>query len=329
MAKYREVSSVSETTPILPEMVLITGPTAVGKSALALELATRFPVEIVSADSRQVYRHLDIGTAKPSVAERAAVRHHLIDLVEPDEGYSAAAFRTDADGVLIDIKRRENIAFIVGGSPHYLQAVLERLDIPPVLPQPELRRDLEQFAQDHGAQALHGRLAQRDPVAASEIAATNVRRVVRALEVIAVTGELFSVVGRRRGTPLPVLRLAVTTDRESLYRRVDERVDRQIEAGLIDEVKWVLEQGFPRSSPPLAGLVYREAIAVATGEMSLEAAARRIKETTHAFVRRQYTWFRRDPSLIWLELRAGVVETAAEAIERYLRSRSQARPLRS
>jgi len=195
---------VRELKTLFPPTIVITGPTAVGKSALALELASRFAAEVLSADSRQVFRHLDIGTAKPTYSERGSVPHHLVDLVEPDETYSAANFRADADRALVDIKLRGGVAFLMGGSPHYLQAVTERLDIPAVPPQPELRRELEGFAQEHGPEALHERLSQLDPAAATQIEASNVRRVIRALEVLHVTGLQFSEVGGGGASPFPV-----------------------------------------------------------------------------------------------------------------------------
>ena len=303
---------------VFPTIIVITGPTAAGKSAVALELADRFGAEIVSADSRQVYRHLDIGTAKPTAAEQAAVPHHLIDVVDPDEPYSVAAFKTDADAALADIGRRGRVAFLVGGSPHYLQAVIERLEIPRVPPQPEFRQEMEAFALEHGHEALHRRLREVDPTGAEEIAATNVRRVVRALEVHRVTGRPFSEVGRRRGEALPALKLGITTDRETLYRRIDERLDLQLRCGLLDETKRVLGMGFDPSLPPLAGLVYREAVAVVQGRMALAEGARRMKETTHAFARRQYAWFRRDAAIQWFELAPHLAERVGEAIERYL-----------
>lgn len=304
-----------------PPIIVITGPTAVGKSAVALELAGRFGAEIVSADSRQVYRHLDIGTAKPTTAERGAVPHHLIDVVEPDEPYSAASFRADADRVLGDLRRRGRVAFLVGGSPHYLQAVVERLEIPPVPPQQQFRLEMEEFARLHGAEVLHQRLRQVDPAAAEEIPPSNVRRVIRALEVHKATGQPFSVVGRRRAAPLPALRIGITTDRETLYRRIDERVDAQLEAGLIEEAGRVVEMGFDPGLPPLSGLVYREAVAVYRGEMPLDLATRRMKETTHAFARRQYTWFRRDPTIRWFELGPRVAAEIGEAVALYLDGR--------
>ena len=301
-----------------PPTIVITGPTAIGKSALALALAPRFGAEIVSADSRQVYRHLDIGTAKPTIAERGAVRHHLVDIVEPDQPYSAGSFRRDAESALLELGRRGQVAFLVGGSPHYLQAVVERLEIPPVPPQPELRRELEQLARVHGPEALHERLRRVDPTAARQIPATNIRRVIRALEVYEVTRIPFSEIGRRRGPPLPALRLGITTDRKTLYNRIDKRVEMQLRAGLVEEARRLLGMGFSAELPPLAGLVYREAIAIARGEIQLAQGARRMKETTHAFARRQYTWFRRDQGIVWFELGPGLAARVAAAIEEYL-----------
>lgn len=287
---------------------------------MALALAARFGAEIVSADSRQIYRHLEIGTAKPTIDEQRAVPHHLIDLVEPDEPYSVANFREDADRVLADLARRGRVAFLVGGSPHYVQAVVDRLEIPPVAPQPALRDELEGYAREHGAEALHERLRAVDPDGADQIAATNVRRVVRALEVHQVTGEPFSQIGRRRGTPLPALRLAITDDRGRLYERIDRRVDLQIEMGLIEETRWVLEMGFAPDLAPLRGLVYREVVAFLQGRMRLPEAIQRMKETTHAFVRRQYTWLRREPDLQWIEAGPRLEDQLQERVARYLDS---------
>ncbi|MHB8993323.1 MAG: tRNA (adenosine(37)-N6)-dimethylallyltransferase MiaA [Chloroflexota bacterium] len=309
---------MSNTAINFPPIIVITGPTAVGKSAVALDLAARFGAEIVSADSRQIYRYLDIGTAKPTVAEQEAVPHHLLDLVEPDQPYSVANFRDDADRVLLDLARRDRVAFLVGGSPHYIQAVVERLEIPPVPPQPELRSRLEEYARHEGAEALHERLRRLDPAAAEQIAATNVRRVIRALEVCQVTGLPFSQVGRRRGTPLPALRLGITDDRARLYDRIDRRLDLQMESGLIDETRRVLEKGFDPSLPPLRGLVYREAVALLQGRMEMPEALRRMKETTHAFVRRQYTWFRREPEIQWFDAGPQLAARIEQEIARYL-----------
>lgn len=301
-----------------PPIVAITGPTAVGKSAIALRLATRFGAEIVSVDSRQVYRYLDIGTAKPSAAERGAVPHHLLDLVDPDGAYSATVYRTDADRVLLDIKARGGIAFMVGGTGLYLDTVLDRLAIPSVPPNPDFRRQMEELARVEGAGLLHARLAALDPEAGDFVDGRNVRRVIRALEVIHETGLPFSEVGRMRGEPVPALRLALTTDRTALHRRIDDRVEQQIRDGLFEEARAVLERGFEPSLPPLAGLVYREAIAVVQGRMTAEDAAYQMKVTTHAYARRQYTWLRRHPEVEWHDTGQGLEEELGDVILSYL-----------
>lgn len=321
MAEYREVRRVAESDGRFPPIIMITGPTAVGKSAVAMALALRIGAEIVSADSRQVYRYLDIGTAKPAREEQERVRHHVYCVVDPDEPYSAALFRRDAEAALIDITCQGRVALVVGGTYHYLQVLLDRLEIPAVPPDQHFRRDMELLAAEHGPEALHARLAAVDPVAAQGIAAANVRRVVRALEVHRATGQSFSAVGRRRGTPVEALRLAITTDRPNLYRRIDDRVEQQIRDGLFDEARRVLEMGFDPGLPPLAGLVYREAIGVVAGRMTPAEAAKRMKETTHAFARRQYTWFRRDPRLDWIELGPDTEEQVARRVEGYLAER--------
>ena len=284
-------------------------------------MATRFDAEILSVDSRQVYRYLDIGTAKPSAAERKLVPHHLLDVVAPDAPYSAVQFREDAERALVDIKRRGRVALMVGGTGHYFQVVLDRLEIPPVPPQESFRREMEAFARENGYQALHDRLREIDPAAAEFVAPTNVRRVIRALEVVRVTGVPFSDLGRRRGEPVPALRIALTTERACLHRKIDERVEQQIRDGLIEEARAVLEMGFDPGLPPLAGLVYREASAVVHGRMTLDDARRRMKETTHAYAKRQYTWLRKDPLVRWVETEPEAFEEVSSAVGEYLASR--------
>ena len=297
---------------------MIAGPTGVGKSALALEVAERLGLEIVSADSRQVYRRLEIGTAKPSAAERAGVPHHLIDYVEPDEPYSVARFRADGDAVLADLAARSVGALVVGGTGHYVQALVDRIEPPAVEPQPALRADLEAFASAHGAAALHARLAALDRRAAEAIPAANVRRVIRALEVTLASGRPFSELARRRSPPLAALRLALTMPREALYRRVDERVDRMLAAGWLDEVRTLLEAGYDPRLPALSSTGYRELIAQLRGQLPLDETVRRIKWATHAYVRRQYIWLRRQEGYDWIEADAAGYARATEMIERHL-----------
>ena len=304
--------------PALP-IVVLAGPTGVGKSALALALAERFGFEIVSADSRQVYRQLAIGTAKPTPAERARVPHHLVDYVDVDEPYSVARFRADGDAVLADLARRGVGALVVGGTQHYVEALVERIEPPRVPPHLELRAALEREAAEQGSDALHARLAALDPVSATSIPATNVRRVVRALEVTLATGRPFSELSRRRGTPLPALRLALTMPREELYSRVDARVDQMLAAGWLDEIRAVLAAGYSPDLPALSSTGYRELIAALRGKTALEEAIQRTKWATHAYIRRQYVWLRRHGGYQWIDQGLAAFGEVATRIERHLR----------
>jgi len=305
---------------MLPQaaIVIIAGPTGVGKSVLALGLAERFGMEIISADSRQVYRELDIGTAKPGRVERARVPHHLVDYVEPDESYSVARFRDDAEVVLADLAARRVGALVVGGTGHYVQALSDRIEPPRVPPQPELRAALERLAAERGANALHAQLEQLDPASAQAIPPSNVRRAIRAIEVARATGQPFSRIGRRRGKRRMALRVALTLSREELYRRVDARVDRMLAAGWLDEVRGLLRRGYDPDLPALAATGYRELIAHLRGELSLEDAVQRIKWASHAYIRRQYVWLRRQPSYRWLEAGPSAYTRVEPLVRRYL-----------
>jgi tRNA dimethylallyltransferase len=316
------------TLPLDPTLVVLTGPTAVGKSALALVLAERFGAEIVSADSRLVYRGLDIGTAKPTAAERARWPHHLVDLVEPDQPFSVADYQTSADQVLADLGRRGRVALLVGGSPHYVQAVVDRLQLPAVEPRPALRRELEDLAAREGAAAVYARLARLDPVAAERADPWNVRRLIRAVEVAETTGQPYSSLGRRRGAERPALHLALTAPRPELYARIDARVDAMLAAGWLEEVTGLLARGLDPSLPSLSATGYRELVAVVQGRLALAEAIARIKYQTHAFARRQYTWLRRDPRLEWYSLGPDLKPTIVDRVARYLACRETDHGLR-
>lgn len=306
--------------PREPALVLITGPTAVGKSALALVLAERFGGEIVSADSRQVYRRMDIGTAKPTAAERARMPHHLLDLVDPDEAFSVAEYQAAAERALADVAARGRVPFLVGGSPHYVQAVMDRLDLPRVAPQPALRAALEALAADQGPLAVWGRLAAVDPKAAATADRYNVRRLIRAIEVATVTGEPLSVAARRRGAARPALHLALTAERPALYARIDARVQTMLADGWLDEVRGLLASGYDPRLPSLSATGYRELIQVVEGTLSLDAAVTLIQQRTHGFARRQYTWLRRDPRLEWYGIGPDSEARVGQRIAAYLAS---------
>lgn len=303
---------------ILPPTVVIAGPTGIGKTALSLDVAQRFDAEIISADSRQVYRGFDIGTAKVTLEERARAPHHLIDVVAPTETYSAARFRDDALAALAGIRERRRLALIVGGTGHYIQALIENLDVPRVEPDWELRAALEQEAARSGPAPLHRRLEAADPDAAARIPPANVRRVIRALEVIAKTGQQFSALSRRRGEPRSALRLALRMERRRLYQLVDERVDSMIARGWLDEVRGLLDAGVSLTSPAMYSSGYRELAAALHGELPLAEAIQRAKYSVHAYIRRQDIWLRRQPGFEWIDVRPGYQADVAERAARYL-----------
>ncbi|HEU5097894.1 MAG TPA: tRNA (adenosine(37)-N6)-dimethylallyltransferase MiaA [Roseiflexaceae bacterium] len=294
-------------------LLAIVGPTAVGKTALAIALAQALGGEIISADSRQVYRGMDIGTAKPSAAERAAAPHHLLDVAEPDEEFSLAHYQDLAVEAIEQITARGRLPLLVGGTGQYLAAVLEGWRIPRVAPQPELRAALERAAEQAGAAALHRQLAQVDPEAAASILPTNVRRVIRALEVYELTGMPISAQQTKQAPPYRIRTLWLTLPPPELYDRIDTRVDAMMDAGLLEEVRGLLERGYGWELPAMSGLGYREFEPYFAGQATMEAVVTRLKFDTHAFARRQPNWFRRLPALTQLAADAqGLRERALE-----------------
>ena len=284
-------------------LLVIVGPTAVGKTALSLALARRLDGEIVSADSRQIYRSMDIGTAKATPAEQAAAPHHLIDVVAPDEELTLSHYRRLASDGIADIARRGRLPILVGGTGLYVRALLEGWSVPAVPPQPELRRALEQRAARDGADALHRRLAEVDPESAARIDARNVRRVIRALEVYHATGRPISALQDKAPPDYRVLTIGLTMPRPDLYRRIDERVDRMVAAGLVEEVRALMERGYGIDLPAMSGLGYRQIVQHLRGEISLDEAVALIKRHTRRFVRQQYNWFRlSDPTIRWVDV---------------------------
>jgi tRNA dimethylallyltransferase len=285
-------------------VVVIAGPTGVGKTALAVAVARQLhpdsAAEIVNADSRQIYRGMDIGTAKPTPDEQAAVPHHLIDVVEPDQTLSLAQYQALAYAAIADIHGRGKIAFLVGGTGQYITAVLEGWRVPEVEPNPALRAELERFAAEYGPEALFERLRVVDPESAGRMDPRNVRRTIRALEVCVETGQPFSAQRRKDPPPYRVLELGLTMDREALYARIDARIDQMMADGLLDEVRKLHEQGYDWRLPSMSGLGYAQLGAYLRGEVSPDDAVAAIKRDTRTFIRRQYTWFRRHGALTWL-----------------------------
>ena len=300
-----------------PPLIVVLGPTASGKSSLGIALARRFHGEIVSADSRQVYRSLDIGTAKVTAQEQAQVPHHLLDVVEPDETYTVSQFQHAAIAAIDAILSSQHIPFLVGGSPHYIQAVVDNLDIPQVAPQPALRAQLEQRSLPDLLQELE----ELDPKSFAVIDRNNPRRVIRALEVCISTGKPFS---EQRGLANPLYRpllIGIQWPREVLYRRIDTRVDERMQQGMVQEVQGLLASGISHGRLEALGLEYRFIDRWLRGEFSSEGQmVERLKYAIHDFTRRQLTWFRRDTRIVWIDGGDGdgMAQEAGKIVENFL-----------
>ena len=281
------------------KLLAVVGPTGVGKSAFALRVSKELGGEIVNADSRQVYRRLDVGTAKPTLADQAYVPHHLIDVVDPHETYSLAQFLTQATAAISDIHSRSRLPVVAGGTGQYVRALLEGWKAPAVEPDLEIRRTLEERARTSGVASLVAELSEIDPEAAERVDPRNVRRVVRALEV-AYSGSSDAV--RKEPPPYNVLVIGLTLDRSSLYERIDGRVDAMIASGWLSEVEGLLVDGYGPDLPSMSSVGYSELADVLAGVLSMDEAVRRIKYRTHRLARAQYAWFRlNDDRIRWFD----------------------------
>ena len=288
---------------MINHLVAIVGPTGVGKSGLALKLTQAFNGEIVGADSRQVYRYLDIGTAKPGPRELSIAPHHLINIVNPDEDFSLAQYQELAYRAIDSIIKHRRLPLLVGGSGLYIWSVLEGWGIPQVPPDRELRYSLEEKAARVGRDELYRELMAADPIAAQRIDRRNVRRIIRALEVTRGAGVAFSQLQRKQPPPYDTLIIGLTADRAELYRRIDLRVDKMIEKGLVAEVQRLVSMGHSLDLPAMSGIGYRQIGMFLKGEISLEAAIRQIKFESHRLVRHQYNWFKlRDERIHWFDI---------------------------
>jgi len=296
-------------------LLVILGPTSVGKTTLALGLAEYLPVEVVSADSRQIYRYMDIGTAKPRSSELAAVPHHCIDMVNPDENLSLALVKRAMTDAIDAIHGRGHLPLLVGGTGQYISAVIDGWSIPEVPPNHVLRAELEAFAAEYGALALHDRLVTLDPAAAATIPYQNVRRVIRALEVCLEAGQPITELQRKIPPPYDVVVWGLTLERDDLYVQADRRVEAMIEGGFVDEVRGLLASGYPRTLPSMSGLGYRELAAHLEDGLPLSEAIVLTQNATHDFIRRQYTWFRKmGERVVWHNGGALAVETLIDTL---------------
>ena len=303
-------------------LLAIVGPTATGKSDLAVHLAQVFQGEIVNADSRHFYRFMDIGTAKPSQAQRAAIPHHLIDIIDPDAEFSLALYLRKAEDAIQGIRSRGKLPILVGGSGQYVWALLEGWKVPQARPDPELRDRLRRRAAEEGVEHLYQELTQVDPEGAGAIDPRNIRRVVRALEVYYTLGTPFSRSGGKRtdGGLRHCLILGLTMERKALYLRIDARVDSMVQEGWVEEVRRLLSMGCGPHLPSMSGIGYQEIVQYLEGNLTLAEALQRSKYRTHKFARRQYAWFSlKDQRIRWLQAGPDAHQEAEALVSQFLR----------
>lgn len=302
-------------------LVAVVGPTASGKTTTAIQLAREFDGEVISADSRYLYRGMDIGTAKPPAEEMAGVPHHLIDIAEPIEEYSLALYQGDAYAAIDDVLSRLKLPVLAGGTPLYLNAVLEGWRIPEAAPDPAFRAEMEAFSDERGIDALHGRLTAIDPIAAGRIPATNRRRVIRALEIHYRTGKTMSELEGKAPPPYRVSKLGLMPARDRLFERIEQRIGAQIEQGFVEEVRRLLDSGVPVNAPSMSAIGYRELAEYLDGRATLAEAVEKIRFHTHRYVRHQLTWLRKMPAVVWFNPdEAGWFDRLRDGVNRFLTS---------
>ena len=302
------------------KLVAIVGPTGIGKTKLAIQLGLHFNGEIINADSRQIYRHMDIGTAKPGKEELVSVPHHLVDIIEPNQEFSLPEYQKLANNAIHDIQSRGKVPFLVGGSGLYIWAVLEGWVVPKVAPDVTYRRELEKKAEIGQAAELYQELQQIDPAAAEKIDPHNIRRVIRALEVNKTADKSFSQLQKKQPPPFQSLIIGLTADRKELYRRADDRVDNMIKQGFVDEVNSLLKNGYSTDLPAMSSIGYREIGRYLNGEMTLDEAVYKIKTGTHRFIRHQYAWFRlKDERIKWFDVEKMTVGEIVSVVEGFVK----------
>ncbi len=319
--------ALSERQLRLRPLVVIVGPTAVGKSRIAIEIAKRFETEIVTADSRQVYRGMDIGTDKPSRASWQGISHHLIDLVNPDDTFNTGLFRQHAVEAIGRLYQHRQLPLVVGGTGLYVRTLLQGLCEAPAS-DPVMRAQLRAEAQEEGPDRFYARLVAVDPTTAARLHPRDTSKVIRALEVHRLSGRTMSDFQEQHGfaeRPFSALVIGLNRERSALYRRIEERIDWQLAHGLLEETKRLLDQGYTRDCAAMKGLGYRQVAAYLAGEYDQAEMVRRFKRDTRRFSKRQMTWFRREPSIDWLmvpepETFEETADRVTHRIERYMKA---------
>jgi tRNA dimethylallyltransferase len=304
------------------KVIAIVGPTAIGKSNLALELALKFNGEIINADSRQVYRYMDIGTAKPSKEDREKVPHYVLDIIFPNDPFSLSLYQDLSLNKINEISDRKRIPFLVGGSGLYVWSVVENWKIPEVPPDVNLRSQFEERAKSEGFGKLYHELQQLDPEASLKIMPTNVRRVIRALEIYYKSGEKASSFRKKEPANFSILIIGLTTERDYLYNQIDKRVDRMIEQGLIKEVESLLIRGYRPDLPSMSSIGYKQIGLYLSDKLTLESAISQIKTDTHRFARKQYAWFHlNDKRIEWFDVKANIKDNIDKIITSFIKEK--------
>ena len=288
-----------------PPVIVICGPTGIGKTSTAIEAAEKFSGEIIGADSMQIYRQMEIGTAKPTMEEQRRIPHHMIDIVDPDEDFDAARYSEMGRKIIFTLHSRKCISIVTGGTGLYIKALiygLFRADSPDV----KTRRQLKEESAAHGSTKLHNRLKQIDPEAAERLHPNDTFRIIRALEMHAATGKTLTEHHRSHGfrdTPFRVLIIGLSMERQALYDKIDRRVDAMMAAGLVDEVKGLLKKGYTKDLKSMQSIGYRHMVSYLSGRLSKKEAVRTMKRDTRRYAKRQLTWFRSDPDIVWTKPR--------------------------
>ncbi len=287
---------------MLKKIIAVVGPTASGKTALAIEIAKRVNGEVVSCDSMQIYRHMNIGTAKPTPEEQQAVPHHMIDIVEPCENFNVADFTAAARECIDSLHQRGKVPVLAGGTGLYVDSIIENIVFPDIGQAPEFCSEMAKLAETEGNEAVHLLLKARDPEAAEKIHPNNLRRVIRALEVCRLTGKTFTEYSReaRREAAYDALIFGIDAEREVLYDRINRRVDKMIDEGLENEVRMLCEMGIGRDTTAMQAIGYKELLDCFDGKVTFDEATEKIKMESRRYAKRQMTWFRRNPNIVWV-----------------------------
>ncbi|HHU49026.1 MAG: tRNA (adenosine(37)-N6)-dimethylallyltransferase MiaA [Caldicoprobacterales bacterium] len=285
-------------------LIVITGPTASGKTDLAIQTAKRLNGEIISADSMQIYRYMNIGTAKPTIEERQGIPHHMIDIIDPDEEYNVALFQKHANVLIREIAGRGRLPILAGGSGLYVNSIIYPMNFTDAVDDPAYRSNLKKILEENGVIYLHNLLKQVDPDTAFKLHPNDTRRIIRALEVYHLTGKTMKEYRQNYREMEPqynLLLYGLTMDRQTLYRRINQRVDKMINAGLVREVISLLDRGYGKDLVSMQGLGYKEIVSYLEGLVTLEEAIEILKRDTRRFAKRQLTWFKREDRILWLD----------------------------